>query len=224
MMLMKKIKYILLIPLIIIFIQCEPDHETVDISRVSELPKFEYNGGQFVSFLKGAIPTYEDPGVVAKVGENEVRVVSYSPEDIRGDEATVYVIFYFAQNDDGIIAEGRRIIAFTHEDVSLNDLSGKYVTSTSYGWPPVEAKVKKLNNRGWYSCTEVLGFPDVETKGEFVDIGRGELYLLPGESFFGDYDLSEGRHTFTSLSWSIYLLDDPYSGIEIPVVLIKSED
>ena len=218
------IYYILIIPIMFLFQHCEPDHETVEVSKVSPLPVFEYYGGQFVSYVKGAIDVYEDPGVVARVGDNEVRWARFAPNVISGDEADVYVIFYFAENEDGLISEGRRIVAFTHEDVSTNDLTGKYLTSTSYGWPAVEAKVKKLNNKGWYSCTDVLGFPDLEIKGEFVDIGRGELYLLPGKSFLGDYDLDEGRYTFTSLSWSVILTEEPYTGIEIPVVLLKSDE
>ncbi len=221
---MKKYIIIILFPLTLILYECEPDHETVDVSDVSQLPKFSYNDGQFISFVKGSRASFTDPGATAYVDDKEVRIVALRPDSINTQEANVYVIYYFAQNDDGIISEGRRIVAITHEPIRESNLEGKYRTSTSYGWPAVEAKVRKKNDAGWYSCTEILGFPGVETKGEFVDIGRGELYLLPGESFFGDYDISDGDYTFTSLSWSVFLIDDPYAGIEIPVVLIKTDE
>ena len=217
-------KIFLLFALTAFFTGCEPDHETVEVSHISKLPEFEYIGGQFISFVKGSQASFTDPGVIAWVDDEEVRVITLRPESIDLDDAGVYIYYYFAQNNDGLIAEGKRIIAITNEDVSENDLSGKYLTSTQYGWTSVTSKVRKKNDNGWYSCSEVMGYPGVEIKGEFVDIGGGELYLLPGESDFGDYDLSDGNYTLTSLSWSVILIDAPYYGLEIPITLYKSDE
>ena len=223
---MKRIKLysILLIVISVLLLQnCEPDHETPDVSIVSELAKFEYVGGQFISFVKGTVAAYDEPGVYAFVGDKEFDVTSRTLEPVNPNKEGVYIYEYFAENDEGIVSKGRRIVAVTTEDVRNNeDLSGKYVT---YGFGvAVEAKVKKKNDIGWYSCSEVLGYPGVEVNGEFVDIGDGVLYILPGDSYFGKYDLYKGNYTFTSLSWDILFIEPPNDGVLIPVTLIKSED
>lgn len=219
----RKIKYITLlwIPVFLVFVTCEPDHETIDVSAISELPKFNYLGGQFISFEKGSLVTYVDPGVIATVGDEEVDVLYEVPVAIDVNQAGAYVIYYYAQNEEHLVSRGRRIISVTNGDVSDNDLSGDYIINI---WEPVEVKVKKLNDQGWYSCSDVLGYPGVETKGEFVDIGNNQLYLLPGESDFSEYWFSEGTYSFTTLSWDISFIEDPYYGIEIPVTLIKIDE
>jgi hypothetical protein len=59
--------------------------------------------------------------------------------------------------------------------------------------------------------------------GRFVDMGDGKLVLLPGEGYFGEYDVSEGQYTQRTLSWDINLLTDPYKGYVIPVTWRKVE-
>jgi hypothetical protein len=223
---MKKFNTYYLITLLLmlpVLYQCEPDHETNEVSWESKLPHFEYFGGQFISFVQGSRESFTDPGVSATVDGKELQVIKYT-QPVNTNKPGVYIFQYFAKNDDNLISEGRRIIAVTHHDVSTADLSGKYLTTDSYGWGTVESRVRKLNDQGWYTCGEVMGFPGAEMEGQFVDIGNNKLFLLPGKGDFGDYGISDGNHTFTSLSWSIKLLDEPYTGIEIPVTLIKQDD
>ena len=223
---MRRIKlHSILIFIVLAFLlqNCEPDHETPDVSVVSELAKFEYIGGQFISIVKGSVAKYEEPGVYAFVGDKEFDVASRTMEPVNPNREGVYIYEYFAKNDEGIVSKGRRIVAVTTEDVSDNeDLSGKYIVN-GFG-VAIEARVKRKNNIGWYSCSEVLGYPGVEVKGEFVDIGDGVLYILPGESYFGKYDLHKGNYTFTTLSWDILFIEEPNDGVIIPVTLTKSED
>ncbi len=134
--------------------------------------------------------------------------------------AGVYVIRYYAENSDRIPATADRIIAVTHEDVSDNDLSGRY---TGTNWDVVESRVKKTDPKGLYETDDVLGFPGFPVEGKFVDIGNNELVLVAGDGFFGRYASSEGSYSRSTISWTVYLLDDPYEGVELPVLWRKKE-
>jgi hypothetical protein len=134
----------------------------------------------------------------------------------------VYNILYYAENSDGLSAIGERIVAVTNNDVTENDLSGDYIGTR---WSPqVEMKVTKVDEKGLYKCTEIFGYPGTEMKGRFVDLGNNELVLIHGEGDFGAYANAEGSYTPSTLSWTVALLDDPYSGIEIPVTWIKLDE
>jgi hypothetical protein len=104
--------------------------------------------------------------------------------------------------------------------VTDNDLSGNYIGTL---WDPVSMEVKKSADKGLYEAEEVMGFPGFEMPGRFVDIGRNELVLLPDEGYFGRYGASEGTYTNRTLSWTIFLIDDPYEGIQLPVTWVKTE-
>jgi len=212
-------KYILFIAVILLY-SCDKWDETADISHVSHLPEFNLIGGEFISFIKNDTAEFEDPGVEATVEGKQVNCYYYIP-DIDLKTPGVYIIKYYAENNEGFSSTAERVVAVTYEDISDNDLSGTYEGTL---WTPlVESKVRKINENGLYKCEEVLGFPGFSMPGEFVDLGDNKLILLPGEGYFGEYDASEGSYSSRILSWSVILLDDPYEGLEIPVTWRKKE-
>jgi hypothetical protein len=195
---------------------CEKWYTTEDVSHISYIPKFQMAGGEFISVQKQDSAEFEDPGVTASSNGEPLTVYASGSVDL--SKVGVYLIKYYAQNVDGIVGKAERIIAVTNFDVSNNDLSGSY---TGTVWEPVESKVKKIDQKGLYECEDVMGFPGFEMPGRFVDLGGNELVLLHGEGFFGRYGNSEGEYTRSTLSWTVFLLDPPYEGIEIPVLWRK---
>jgi hypothetical protein len=195
---------------------CEKWYTTEDASHVSYLPEFTIEGGEFISVLRSDTAEYSDPGATASSNGEELTVYPAGAVDL--SKIGVYIIRYYAQNSDGLVASADRVVAVTHYDVSGNDLSGTY---TGTNWDPVEMKVKKKEVNGLYECEEVLGYFTLSMPGKFVDLGESELVLLPGEGYLGRYAASEGEYTRSTLSWTIGLLDPPNDGIELDVLWRK---
>ncbi len=196
---------------------CEKWYTTEDVSHVSNLPKFELMGGEFISIQKSDTSEFEDPGVTAYADGEELTVYASGEVDLA--EVGVYIIKYFALNQDNLLGIAERIVAVTHHNVSGNDLSGTYSTEI---WSPVESKMKKIETNGLYESDDVMGFPGYQIHGRFVDLGNNELELIHGEGYFGRYSASEGSYTRSTLAWTIFLIDPPYEGVEIEVLWRKN--
>ena len=179
----KKASYIILI-FILGFSSCEKWNTTADVSHVSELPKFDLTGGDFISVRPSDTAEYEDPGATASANGKQLTVYPVGSVDLSAEG--VYLITYWAVNSDGLWSSAERIIAVTRYDVSGNDLSGTY---TGTNWTPVDSKVKKIDPDGLYDCSEVMGYPGASMPGRFVDLGNNELVLLHGEGYFGKYEM-----------------------------------
>jgi hypothetical protein len=199
-----------------LFTGCEKWYSTEEVSHISYMPEFEIAGGEFISMERQDSAEFKDPGVTANSAGKPLTVYSSGLVDL--SEVGVYLIEYSAKNDDGLIGKAERIIAVTNTDVSSNDLTGTYSGTV---WDPVESKVKKIDENGLYECEDILGFPGFEIKGRFVDLGGNELVLLHGDGFFGRYSNAEGSYTRSTLSWTVFLIDPPYEGVEIPVLWRK---
>ncbi|MBN2273312.1 MAG: hypothetical protein JXR41_04715 [Bacteroidales bacterium] len=212
-----KILFVLAFSLILF--SCEKWYETADVSHESYLPEFTLVGGDFISITRQDSGEFDDPGVEARVNGTLVNVYYlYNYVDIT--ESGVYIVLYYAENPEGFSKTAERIVAVTEEDVSGNDLSGTY---TGTNWDPVEVTVIKVNEKGLYKMDDVMGFPGFPMPGRFVDMGDGDLVLLHGEGYFGEYDASDGQYTQRTLSWNVNLLTDPYKGYVIPVTWRKVE-
>lgn len=199
---------------------CDPWDETADVSIESYLPEFEIVDGEFQSFIVQDSAEYTDPGALAYSNTEELDV--YSSGDVDLTEVGAYTITYYAINSEGLSATAERIVAVTNEDVSGNDLSGKY---SGTNWDPqVEMKVTIVDSAGLYKCTDVMGYDGAEMTGKFVDLGNNELYLIHGDGDFGEYDDSEGDYTLSTLYWTIYLTESPYAGYEISVTWQRVTD
>lgn len=195
---------------------CEKWYTTEDISHVSFLPVFEFEGGDFISILRTDSAEFEDPGVEAYSNGRKLSV--YASGEVDLSEVGVYLISYQAFNQDDLIGTAERIVAVTHHNVSANDFSGTYTTDV---WEPVETKVEKVDVNGLYEVDDVMGYPGYEINGKFVDLGDNELELIHGEGYFGRYSGSEGEYTRSTLAWTIFLIDPPYEGVDISVVWRK---
>lgn len=205
--------------LILIFLTgCEKWYNTEDISHISYIPEFTFEGGDFISMLRSDTAEYTDPGATATSNGEPLQVYAFGEVDV--SKVGVYIIRYYAQNKDGLIGKADRIVAVTHHDVSKNDLSATYEGTN---WDLVESKVRKIDSLGLYECEEVLGYYNLEMAGRFVDLGNNELVLLAGEGYLGRYAASEGTYTRSTLSWTIHLLDPPNDGIEIEVLWRKKD-
>jgi hypothetical protein len=212
-----KIVFIASVSLIVL--SCEKWYETADVSHISYLPEFTLSGGEFISMVKQDSGTFDDPGVEARVNGSFVNVY-YVYDYVDITVPGVYIVVYYAENSEGFSAMAERIVAVTETDVSENDLSGTY---TGTNWDPVEVSVIRVHEKGLYKMDDVMGFPGFPMPGRFVDIGDGKLVLLPGEGYFGEYDVSEGRYTQRTLSWNVNLMTEPYEGYVIPVTWRKVE-
>jgi hypothetical protein len=213
---MRKIVFHIAFIIVLLLGSCEQWYTTEDASHVSYLPEFTLEGGEFISVVRSDTAEFTDPGATATSNGEELAV--YPAGEVDLSKIGVYIIRYYAQNADGLVATADRIIAVTHYDVSNNDLSGTYAGTN---WDPVESKVKKKDDAGLYECEEVLGYYTLSMPGQFVDLGEGELVLLPGDGYLGRYAASEGEYTLSTLSWTISLLDPPNDGIEIEVLWRK---
>jgi hypothetical protein len=200
-------------------LSCEKWYETADVSHVSYLPEFKLTDGDFISIVKQDSGEYADPGGIATVNGSQVNLY-YDDSEVDITKPGLYVVYFYAENAEGFSKTTYRFVAVTYTDVSGNDLSGTY---TGTLWDEVESRVTKINQAGLYKMTDVLGFPGYTMPGRFADLGDGQLVLLPGEGYFGEYGYSEGTYTKRTLSWYVRFLSDPYEGLEIPVTWRKKE-
>ncbi len=199
---------------------CDPWDETADVSIESYYPVFEIVGDEFQSFIVQDSGEYTDPGALAYSDTEELDVYSYGDVDLT--EVGAYTITYYAVNKEGLRATAERIIAVTNEDVTGNDLSGRY---SGTNWDPqVEMKVTIIDSAGLYKCTDVMGYYGSEMTGKFVDLGNNELFLIHGDGDFGEYDDSEGDYTLSTLYWTISLTESPYAGVEVSVTWQRVTD
>jgi hypothetical protein len=200
---------------------CDKWYTTDDVSHVSYLPKFNMVGGEFISVRRSDSSEFVDPGVTAESDGKSLTVYSPKSDTVNESKIGVYLIRYYATNSDGLSANAERIVSVTEYDVSITDLSGSYQTSI-FG-TSVESKVKRIDPAGYYECDDVMGYPGFKMPGRFVDIGNDKLVLLHGEGYFGKYDGSEGSYSRSTLSWTIFLIDPPYEGTQIPVIWRKKD-
>ena len=206
--------FVLFMSLILLFGACEPWNETSEVSHLSYLPEFEIIGDEYQSYVVVDSAEYDDAGALAHSNGEPLKVYSYGEVDLT--EVGVYTIVYYAENSDRISTTAERIIAVTNNDISSNDLSGKY-ESYSFSNLPSEMKVSKLETAGFYKCDDVLGYPGIKVDGKFVDLGNHELILIHGDSEFGRYSDAEGEYTLSALFWMVVLIDSPYNGLELSV-------
>jgi hypothetical protein len=213
----KTLAYLIL--MVTVLTACDKWYTSDDVSHVSYLPKFTLVGGDFISVLRSDTAEFVDPGVTAESDGKSLTV--YYSGNVVDSVVGVYIITYYATNQDGLLSTAERIVAVTEFDVSGNDLSGNYETSV-FG-TLVSSKVKRIDSAGYYESDDVMGYPGLKMPGHFVDIGNSQLVLLHGEGYFGKYGGSEGTYSQSTLSWTVNLLDEPYKGSVIPVTWRKTD-
>jgi hypothetical protein len=125
----KHIKYIGLLFVVMTTFSCNKDNFNyktgyVGISKITQYPNITVTGPAYVAVPKGGV--YTDPGVSAKAGTADVKVVTTGLPDV--NTAGVYTVTYTAVNADGFAATASRTVAVYSTDVTAqnNDFSGSY--------------------------------------------------------------------------------------------------
>ena len=206
---------------ILVFIAgCDKWDDSADISHITYLPQFELTGGDFVSVVQKS-GGYKDRPVLATVNNTPVNWY-YLNSFVDTETPGLYIITYYAENEEGFSSTAERIVAVTYDEIDTEtDLSGTWATNV-FG-AEVESRITRLNSQGLYKCSEVMGYPGAAMPGRIADLGDNRLALLPGEGYFGTYEASEGSYSRRTLSWTVFLSSPEYSGIQIPVTWRKKE-
>lgn len=115
--------------LVMTFLSCKDDsfnypEGTLGSSKVTVYPILTMSGDQYILVAKGG--AYTEPGVIAKVGEDEVEVKTDG--QVNTSAAAVYTLTYSAANAEGFSASQERYVVVydTKPDAAGNDFSGSY--------------------------------------------------------------------------------------------------
>lgn len=142
-------------------------------SEITEYAEFEVMGGQYMYIPVGT--AFEDPGVTATAGEDELEVQISGAVD--AETPGVYVINYTAVNADGFPATTTRYVAVGNEEVALSrDLSGVYSVGSSTN------TITQIQP-GFYLNSDTLPPNGIDVF--MVDLGNGSLVIPPQSSPFG---------------------------------------
>jgi hypothetical protein len=152
---MKKYIYYLIITIFsMILASCNKDSfnyppGTVGISKITTYAIITVTGPDYVPVPVGG--TFTDPGVTAKTGTVDVKVVTTG--SVNTDAAGVYLLTYTATNSDGFSVTANRyvVVYATDATAQANDFSGNYARSTNGSiavWTKIAPGVYTVFNPG----------------------------------------------------------------------------
>ncbi|GAA4842760.1 DUF5011 domain-containing protein [Algivirga pacifica] len=146
-----------------------------NVSTIINFAVIELQGDEYVYLNPG--DEFTDPGATATENEQEINV------NVSGtvDTATpgVYEVVYSAQNSEGFEASETRYVIVRNENYDPSiDITGSY----DRGGNP--AVVTARDDQGLYFTTNGWGSSSV-IPFEFVDLGGGELQIVPSTTVFG---------------------------------------
>lgn len=118
----KKLTYSIIFLSSLIWIGCEKERETEDISTITYFPTIELKGDQWNTIKLGG--SWADPGATANEGESSLDVKVTGNVDVT--KAGVYTITYSAVNKDGFSAAEYRYVGVISPGVEGVDISGQY--------------------------------------------------------------------------------------------------
>lgn len=169
---MKNLKYLAILSFVLLTtVSCNIE-DPIE-STITQYADFEVTGGTYVYVQQGE--TYQEPGVKALAGEDELEV----SVDNTVDTSTpgVYVLNYSATNSDGFAASTTRYVAVGDKVVAEGrDLSGTYLTGT-------RTNTITQIQPGIYLNSDTL--PNNAISVFMVDLGNGSLIIPPQSSRFG---------------------------------------
>lgn len=169
MKILKNISYLALV--LVTFTSCELA-DPIE-SEITEYAEFEVVDGPYVYIPVGT--AYEEPGVIAMAGEDELEVTISGSVDT--DTPGVYVLNYTAVNADGFPATTTRYVAVGNQEVAFGrDLSGVYSVGTS-------SNTITQIQPGFYLNSDTLPPNGIDVI--MVDLGNGNLVIPPQSSPFG---------------------------------------
>lgn len=192
----RKLKYnsLLLLAIALIFAGCEK--ETEDISQVTEFAELEMQGREYFFLEKGT--SYTEPGIKAYEAGQEIPVNTSGSVD--ETQTGVYYLTYSATNSDGFSKSVKRTVIVYDGDLTATDLSGTY--DGGY-YEKATMSVSKVKD-GLYESTDVFGYgPPYPVPSKIVDLGQGNLVVLPTSSPFGPVLETPGTYTADKLSYTL---------------------
>ena len=207
-------KFLALTGLGILMVSCEyfvaPD-ETLDVQTGEILfPSITLMGEQYMTFETGTITAFDDPGVEATLGADNISEQVEVSGTVDVNTPGVYTIIYSVTTINALDQESTvtasRFINISSEDVSTVDLSGNYL-GTGFSGAPTPKPVTKLTT-GWYRVTDVLGSGNA-IAGVFAHVGGNQLVLPDQPGPFGNINTtSDGTYanlTATGFEWVVYI-------------------
>lgn len=120
---MRNIIAIIITALVFVFVSCEKETSTEDISTITHFVNIELEGDDLMTVPLG--DGYEEPGFTAVEGEEDVT----SAVEVDGsveDEVGLYTLEYSAVNEDGYPSETERTVIVYDPDAPDVDLTGEY--------------------------------------------------------------------------------------------------
>lgn len=123
---MKKLLASLFI-LSILFVGCEKDTSTEDISTITSYVTFDLEGELLMKIPLGQ--GYTEPGFVAMEGESDVTGNVEVAGTVDGDSPGLYTLNYSATNADGYPSTTSRTVIVFDPTAPATDISGTYTTA-----------------------------------------------------------------------------------------------
>lgn len=178
---MKKILYTLLLcASFVAFSSCE-DETTQDQSQITHYITFEMNGDAEMTIPVGTV--YEEPGVVAMEGDEDVSSGITTTGSVNGNEVGVYNLVYSATNKDGFGSTTSRTVIVYDPSVT-EDISGTYtVAAGTYRYAASSGATVAYNG---YNVTLTQVSPGIfemsDYMGGYYDqrAGYGSRYAMKG--------------------------------------------
>lgn len=143
----------------ILFIGCERDITTEDISSITNYVTFDLEGGSVVSIPLGQ--AFVEPGYVAMEGETDVTSEVQVSGSV-GDGLGVYNLSYSATNQDGFPSSVSRTVVVFDPAAPDTDISGKYIAKVDRRDPYTRSfagltvSIEKVA-KGIFYCSDLLG-------------------------------------------------------------------
>ena len=177
----KKLTYSIILFSSLLWIGCEKDRDTENISTITYFPTIELKGNQWNTIKLGG--SWTDPGATANEGESSLDVKVTGTVDVT--KAGVYTIAYSAVNKDGFSASEYRYIGVIAPAAEGKDISGQYKRNA--GALGVSSVTKISDNFYYSNNVGGVAVPDPSVGVYFYHYDTGLLGVpfqrTPGNSF-----------------------------------------
>lgn len=202
--------------LIIVSFSCETE-ETLGVSKTTDYPVITINGDKTV--LINSNNSFNDPGAVAKEGENEIEISTefskgvYFGKEFSSKTPDKYTVTYSAENKDGFKGNALRTIWFYSDGDLGSSLEGIYLSDVqrapsftpSSQYDDLQYVLIQKTGDDMYTISHAIG--------GYYDIGRsyGSRYSAGGATIkvnniqTNDYTISDA--TIPGWGLSIKILD-----------------
>lgn len=157
------------------------DETSQDISKVTYFVNFELNGDETMLVPVGG--TFNDPGVVAMEGDNDISTSVVATSDVDANRIGVYSVSYSATNVDGFASSIERTVV-VYDPTVTTDASGTYTVDAGVSYRDMDGT--KAAFKGNFNVVVDLVGPGVFAVSDFLggwyDQGAayGAAYAMKG--------------------------------------------